>query len=124
MKTTKILYWVATILIVGLMVFSAISSFIPNPDGAKMAEHMQYPIVPVQIFGGGQNIRGYSNTGSWFCTLKRVGLCRLFLRSAWGDCFVYYYRRPHSQYNTCVPVIAILFVSYFLYHKLKHAKQA
>src|ERR1700753_4302249 len=44
MKTIKILYWVFTVIIVGLMVFSAISSFIPNPQGAEVAKHIGYPL--------------------------------------------------------------------------------
>jgi len=47
MKTTKILYWVFTILLVVLMLFSAISSFIPNPQGAEMLKHLGFtlPII-------------------------------------------------------------------------------
>ena len=44
MKTTKILYWVFTGLILALMLFSAISTFIPNPQGAELAKHMGYPL--------------------------------------------------------------------------------
>lgn len=43
MKTTKILYWVFTVLLVALMLFSAIGSFIPNPEGAAFAKQFAYP---------------------------------------------------------------------------------
>jgi hypothetical protein len=44
MKTTKILYWVFTILMIVLMLFSAIGSFMNNPQGAEFARHLGYPM--------------------------------------------------------------------------------
>ena len=35
-KTINIIYWISTGLILAMMLFSAVSSFIENPDGAKM----------------------------------------------------------------------------------------
>ena|ERR1700761_4727004 len=43
MKTTKILYWVFTILLIVLMLFSAIGSFISTPESAKFAAQFGYP---------------------------------------------------------------------------------
>lgn len=42
MKTTKILYWVFTVLLVALMLFSAVGTFIPNPQAAAFAQHIGY----------------------------------------------------------------------------------
>lgn len=44
MKKTKIFYWIFTILLVVLMLFSAISSFMDNPQGAEFAKHLGYPL--------------------------------------------------------------------------------
>jgi hypothetical protein len=44
MKTTKIFYWIFTILMVALMLFSAFSSFVDNPQGAEFAKHIGYPL--------------------------------------------------------------------------------
>jgi hypothetical protein len=44
MKTTKILYWVFTILMVALMLFSAAGSLMTNPQGAEFAKHLGYPV--------------------------------------------------------------------------------
>src|SRR5258708_7019433 len=44
MKTTKIIYWVFTILLVALMLFSAVGSFMNNPQGAEFAKHLGYPV--------------------------------------------------------------------------------
>jgi hypothetical protein len=43
MKSTKIAYWVFTILLVVLMLFSAIASLRPNPDGIALMKHIGYP---------------------------------------------------------------------------------
>ncbi len=43
MKAIKITYWVFTILLIVLMLFSAISSFMPNPQGVEMMKHLGYP---------------------------------------------------------------------------------
>src|ERR1700753_1354343 len=44
MKATKILYWVFTILIAALMLFSAFGSFRNDPQAAEMAKHIGYPM--------------------------------------------------------------------------------
>src|SRR6202166_1398524 len=43
MKTIKITYWIFTILLVVLMLFSAIASLKQNPDGVAMMKHLEYP---------------------------------------------------------------------------------
>jgi len=43
MKSTKIFYWVFTILLVVLMLFSALASLKQNPDGVAMMKHIGYP---------------------------------------------------------------------------------
>jgi hypothetical protein len=44
MKTTKILYWVFTILLIALMLFSAVGTFMNNPQGVEFAKHLGYPL--------------------------------------------------------------------------------
>jgi hypothetical protein len=43
MKATKIIYWVFTGLLIILMLFSAVSSFMPNPQGVEMMKNLGYP---------------------------------------------------------------------------------
>jgi hypothetical protein len=43
MKATKIAYWIFTILLVVLMLFSAIASLRTNPDGLAMMKQLGYP---------------------------------------------------------------------------------
>ena len=43
MKSIKITYWVFTILLVILMLFSALASFKQSPDGVALMKHIEYP---------------------------------------------------------------------------------
>ena len=43
MKSTKIWYWIFTVLMIVLMLISAFSSFFPNPKGIEMMKHIGYP---------------------------------------------------------------------------------
>jgi uncharacterized membrane protein YphA (DoxX/SURF4 family) len=43
MKAIKITYWIFTILLVALMLFSAFASLKQNPDGIAMMKHIGYP---------------------------------------------------------------------------------
>lgn len=43
MKATKITYWIFTILLIVLMLFSAFSSLHQNPDGIAMMKQLGYP---------------------------------------------------------------------------------
>jgi uncharacterized membrane protein YphA (DoxX/SURF4 family) len=43
MKATRITYWIFTILLIVLMLFSAFASLRQNPDGVAMMKHLGYP---------------------------------------------------------------------------------
>jgi uncharacterized membrane protein YphA (DoxX/SURF4 family) len=43
MKAIKITYWIFTILLVALMLFSAFASLKQNPSGIAMMKHIGYP---------------------------------------------------------------------------------
>ena len=49
MKKINIIYWIATGLILALMLFSAIGSFMSNPDGAKMMDALGYKPYIIQF---------------------------------------------------------------------------
>jgi uncharacterized membrane protein YphA (DoxX/SURF4 family) len=44
METTKIIYWVFTVLLILLMLSSAIGTFMNNPQGEAFAKHLGYPM--------------------------------------------------------------------------------
>ncbi|HTI12228.1 MAG TPA: DoxX family protein [Puia sp.] len=122
MKTTKILYWVFTILLIVMMLFSAISSFIPNPQGAEFAKHIGFPLyifkflAVAKILGviailvpGNPRLKEWAYAGFTFDLTGAV-----FSGLAVGDPIVVW-----------IPVIVgllFIFGSYITYHKIAKAK--
>src|ERR1700744_4880530 len=117
MKTTKILYWVFTVLIVALMLFSAISTFIPNPQGAEMAKHMGYPLyifkflavakilgVVALLVPGYPRLKEWAYAGFFF---DLTGATYSFI--AVGD--------PAANWLPMIIFYILLFGSYICYHK-------
>jgi hypothetical protein len=120
MKATKIIYWVCTILIVGMMLFSAFGTFfIHDPKGAEMLKQIQMPeyimkfLAVCKILGAiAILVPGYPRIKEWayagyFFDLSGATFCFIasgFPVSAWAPMFVF---------------IALLLGSYFTYHKLK-----
>ncbi len=119
MKTTKILYWVFTVLIVALMLFSAFGTFRNDPQGAEIAKHIGYPLyifkflAVAKILGviailvpGFPRIKEWAYAGFFF---DMLGAAYSFIAigdpvSAWAPIFIF---------------IGLLFGSYICYHKLK-----
>lgn len=124
MKTTKILYWVCTILIVGLMVFSAISSLMPNPEGAKMAEHMQYPLYLFKFLGVAKLLGAIAILIPGFARLKEWAYAGYFFDLFGATISFIAIGDPIVNIIPMFLFIAILFGSYFFYHKLQKARQA
>lgn len=123
MKTTKILYWVFTVLILALMLFSALSSFRTSPEGDAFAKHIGYPIylfkflAVAKILGvlailvpGNPKLKEWAYAGF---TFDMLGAMYSFF--AIGD--------PAVQWAPMlIGGLVFLFGSYLTYHKLKAAK--
>jgi hypothetical protein len=118
MKTTKILYWVFTILMIVLMLFSAIGSFMNNPQGAEFARHLGYPmyifkfLAVAKILGviailvpGNPRLKEWAYAGFTFDLIGAVysGLSVGDPITAWIPVFV---------------GLVFIFGSYITYHKL------
>jgi hypothetical protein len=121
MKTTKILYWVFTILLVALMLFSAISTFIPNPEGAAFAKQFAYPtyifkfLAIAKILGviailvpGNPRLKEWAYAGFTFDLLGAI---------------YSFYANGTFPAATWAPMLILglilVFGSYICYHKLK-----
>lgn len=122
MKTTKILYWVFTILLIVLMLFSAISSFIPNPQGAEFAKHIGFPLsifkflAVAKILGviailvpGNPRLKEWAYAGFTFDLTGAV-----FSGLAVGD--------PIVGWIPVIVGLLFIFGSYITYHKIAKAK--
>jgi hypothetical protein len=123
MKTTKILYWVFTVLILGLMLFSAVSTFMMSAAGEKMAADMHYPfyifkfLAVAKILGivailvpGNPRLKEWAYAGFFFDLL---GATYSFI--AMGS--------PVAEWLPMLVFFVFLFGSYICYHKISKAKQ-
>ena len=116
-KTINIIYWISTGLILAMMLFSAVSSFMDNPDGAKMLAAIGYKpyvmhlLAVAKVLGiiailtpGFPRLKEWAYAG-YFFDLAGATYCFIasgFPVSAWAPMFIF---------------IAILLGSYFTYHK-------
>jgi hypothetical protein len=118
MRTTKILYWVFTILLVALMLFSAVGSFMNNPQSAEIAKHLGYTVslfkflAVAKILGiiailvpGNPRLKEWAYAGFTFDLIGAT-----YSSLAAGD-----------PVNAQIPVFVVLifvFGSYITYHKI------
>jgi uncharacterized membrane protein YphA (DoxX/SURF4 family) len=123
MKTTKIIYWICTILILLMMLYSAYGTFfIHNPDADKMMQQIQIPAYLMKLLAVGKIlgavailVPGYPRLKEWayagyFFDLSGATFCFIatgFPVAAWAPMFIF---------------IALLLGSYFTYHKINSVK--
>ena len=119
MKTTNILYWVFTILLIIFMLFSAVGSFMNDPKGAAFAQHLGYPMYVFKFLAVAKIlgviailIPGYPRLKEWAyagLTYDLVGA--VFSGLAVGD--------PLMNWIPVIIGILFIFGSYITYHKLR-----
>lgn len=118
MKAIKIIYWICTVIIVGLMLFSAFGTFfMHSADSDAMMKQMELPaylmkfLAVCKVLGAiAILVPGFARLKEWayagyFFDLAGATFCFIasgFPVSAWAPMFIF---------------IAILFGSYYTYHK-------
>ncbi len=119
MKKTKIAYWVFTILIAAFMLFSAIPNMMSTAPSIEMVKnHLGYPAYFVPFIGVAKLlgvialvVPGFPRLKEWAyagLTFDLVGA--MYSSIASGD--------PVGAALFLLLPIAVLFCSYFFYHKL------
>ncbi|NIJ55227.1 DoxX family protein [Dyadobacter arcticus] len=116
-KTINNIYWISTGLILAMMLFSAASSFIENPDGAKMMEAMGYRpyvfhfLAVAKVFGviailtpGFPRLKEWAYAGFIF---DLIGATYSFYASGF----------PLKDWAFMLVLVALLACSYIFYHK-------
>ena len=117
MKSIKIWYWIFTILLIILMLFSAFSSFTYSPKGIEMMKHIGYPynvlilLSIAKILGviailapGFPRLKEWAYAGF---TFDLVGAVYAGLSA--GD--------PLGQWAPVIVGLVFVFGSYIFYHK-------
>src|SRR4051794_26877610 len=118
MKTVNIAYWVTTIIIAGMMLFSGVMNAIVTPDSVKMIAHdMGYPQYIVGFLGVAKICGAIAILIPAFPRLKEWAYAGLFF-----DLFgaTYSFFKMGAGFMDLLPMvgfIAVLFASYFLHVK-------
>jgi hypothetical protein len=117
MKAIKITYWIFTILLVVLMLFSAIASFKQNPDGVAMMKHLEYPYSVLYLLSIAKIlgviailVPGFPRLKEWAYagfTFDLIGA--IYASLSVGD--------PVSQSLPIFAGLVFIFGSYIFYHR-------
>jgi len=122
MKTTKILYWVFTVLLVALMLFSAFGTFRNDPQGAEIAKHIGYPMYVFKFLAVAKILGVIAILVPGFPRIKEWAYAGLFF-DMFGAAYSFFaVGDPVSAWAPIFIFIGILFGSYIFYHKLKAQK--
>ena len=117
MKTIKILYWICTVLICALMLFSALSSFKTTPEGTAMAAHMGYPLYLFKFLAVAKILGVIAILVPGYPRLKEWAYAGLFFDLAGATYSFIAVGDPPANWLPMFIFIALLFGSYICYHK-------
>src|ERR1017187_4756303 len=123
MKATRITYWIFTVLLIILMLFSAFASLRQNPDGVAMMKHLGYPYSVLTLLSVAKIlgviailVPGFPRLKEWAYagfTFDLVGA--IFAGLVVGD--------PISQSLPIFIGLIFVFGSYIYYHKKMRMKK-
>lgn len=117
-KTTiNVIYWIATGLIMAMMLFSAVTSFMDNPDGAKMMAAIGYKPYVLHLLAVAKVLGiiailtpGFPRLKEWAYagfTFDLIGATYSFYASGFAI----------KDWAFMLILIAVLACSYIFYHK-------
>ncbi len=118
MKATNIIYWICTILIVLLMLFSAVGTFfMHSAQGDAMMKQMELPAYLMKFLAVGKVLGAIAILTPGFPRLKEWAYAGYFFDLAGATyCFIAS-GFPVSAWAQMFIFIALLLGSYFTYHK-------
>lgn len=122
-KSKKIAYWIFTILLIMLMLFSALSSFTSNPQGEMMMKHIGYPMSVLKLLSIAKIlgviailIPGYPRLKEWaYAGFAYDLMGALYAGLAAGDSLI--------TWSFLIVGLVFVFGSYFMYHAIRRSKE-
>ena len=121
MKKIKIWYWVVTILFAAFMIFSAIPHVMVTPEAVTIITGLGYPKYIIPFVGVMKVVGIIAILIPGFNRIKEWAYAGLFfeLLLVTYSAFTFGFQPP--VLIMFLP-IGLLFISYFLWHKILHAK--
>jgi hypothetical protein len=124
MKTTKILYWVFTVLILGLMLFSAMSTFMMPAGGEKIAAQIQFPLYIFTFLAVAKILGIIAILVPGYPRLKEWAYAGFFFDMAGATYAFIATGSPVSEWAPMIIFFIFLFGSYICYHQKLKAQGA
>jgi len=124
MKKINIFYWIATGLILAMMLWSAIGSFTNNVEGVKMMVQLGYPPYLANFLGVAKILAIIAILVPGFPTLKEWAYAGLTFDLIGATYSSYAIGEPASSWAMMFIFIAVLACSYILHKKRQQAKTA
>lgn len=125
MKKIKIIYWVSTILIAGLMLFSGIPDLLSVPDAVAFFKTLGYPAYLLPFLGVAKTLAAIAILVPGFNRLKEwayAGIAYDLLGAAYSG--VASGASAASSLLFFAAILAVLAVSYIYHHKKLKAAEA
>jgi uncharacterized membrane protein YphA (DoxX/SURF4 family) len=117
MKKINIIYWITTGLILALMLWSAIGSFMDNPQGAKMMADLGYKPYVIQFLAVAKILGIIAILVPGFPRLKEWAYAGFAFDMIGATYSMYASKFPVSQWAPMFIFLALLALSYIYYHK-------
>jgi len=120
MKGTNIFYWITTILICLLMAFSSVASLLQPQQSAEMMNHqLGYPAYIIAFLSVAKLLGAIAILVPGFPRLKEWAYAGFFFDLSGAMYSMIMSGQKASGWAPMILFIAVLFCSYFAYHKRK-----
>ena len=117
MKTTKILYWIFTILICGLMLSSAIPEIINGPDSTKFTNALGFPPYLNPFLGVAKLLAVIAILVPGFPKIKEWAYAGLTFDLLGATYSIIAIGTPFSKWVFMPMFVILLALAYYFYHK-------
>ncbi|MEK6854728.1 MAG: DoxX family protein [Nanoarchaeota archaeon] len=118
-KTLKIIYWISTIILVALLLFSGITSLIGSEQGKALMIRLGYPLYLNYILGVAKILGAVAILVPRFKAIKEwayAGIAFDFIGASLSFVFI---KGALGEILFPLIFVVLLFVSYFSWKKLK-----
>ncbi|MES2377536.1 MAG: DoxX family protein [Bacteroidota bacterium] len=117
-KTTiNVIYWITTVLILAMMLFSAASSFMDNPEGAKMMAAIGYRPYVLHLLAVAKVLGVIAILTPGFPRLKEWAYAGFTFDLIGASYSFYASGFAFKDWAFMVILLAVLACSYIFYHK-------
>ena len=121
-KTTKVLYWIVTVLFCLGMLFSAVSELMQVESAKEVMQHLGYPLYLNTILGVAK-ILGVIAIFQWkLKTIKEWAYAGFTIDFIGAAASIYFAGDGIFAVLSVLPFFVVLFLSYFLWKKVEQIK--